>query len=244
MPYRITNFERFMHPDAKRGSTMPWVKTPTNHDGLGYLALMDHPNGEAHFGIWNIILQLAANGSPRGVLATDGGRILGAKEISLKTRAKVPLVEEAISRLLEIGWLEVEGALQATCKQHASLEERRGEDKKKRGEEREPDGSEADSVGPLFSTRDGAWRMSAGFRQSMAELFPTAPLDVEFAKAAAWTESATKKKTARGMHAFLTNWLARNYAKPPTPPAERPTDDALAELAAETARLRAAGQIK
>ena len=77
MAYRIANFERFEHPDAKRGARMPWVKTPTSHDGLGYLALMDHPNGEAHFGIWNIILQLAANGTPRGVLATDGGRVLG-----------------------------------------------------------------------------------------------------------------------------------------------------------------------
>jgi hypothetical protein len=108
----------------------------------------------------------------------------------------------------------------------------------------EPNGSEADSVGPLFTTREGAWRMSAGFRQSLAELFPTAPLDVELAKAAAWTEGATKKKTARGMHAFLMNWLSKDYAKPPTPPAERPSDDAMAELAAETARLRAAGQIK
>ena len=46
------------------------------------------------------------------------------------------------------------------------------------------------------------------------------------------------------MQSFLMNWLGKDYAKPPTPPAERPPDDAMAELAAETARLRAAGQIK
>jgi hypothetical protein len=69
-------------------------------------------------------------------------------------------------------------------------------------------------------------------------------MDVELAKAAAWCEKTTKKKSARGMHAFLTNWLARNYAKPPTPPAEKPTQEGIAALLAEEAQLRAEGKIK
>lgn len=120
---------------------MPWVKTPTDHTGLGYLSLLNHPNGESHFGIWNLILQLAANCSPRGVLITDAGRPMGPREIALKTRARLELIEEAIPRLLDIGWL----GKQARCKQVASKvaenedkparqEERRGEQEERRGD--------------------------------------------------------------------------------------------------------------
>jgi len=109
---------------------------------------------------------------------------------------------------------------------------------------REPDGSEADSVGPLFTTRNGHQRICSGLRQSLVELFPSAPLDVELAKAAAWTANAPRSKTPKDLHRFLLKWLSRDYATPPTPPAERPSDDALAELAALTARDRAEGKIK
>jgi hypothetical protein len=137
---RIKDWSRYMHADCKRSaSALPWVKTPTSHTGLGYLELMDHPNGMAHFGAWVLILQVAAKCPTRGTLVTDSGRCIGARELSLKTRGSVDLFAEAIERLVQIGWLEwaeIESHasnLQATCKQPARLEgEGEGE-----GEERE-----------------------------------------------------------------------------------------------------------
>ena len=136
----ISGWSRYMHADCKRSASMPWVKCPTSHSGLAYLELMDHPNGMAHFAAWILILQVAAkNPTADGMLITDSGRILGARELALKTKGNRDFFDEAIKRLLAIGWLEeVEykgpckqsaSNLQAECVQPACLEERRGEDK-------------------------------------------------------------------------------------------------------------------
>lgn len=104
---RIASWERYEHPDSRKyKGALPWVKSPTTHDGIGLLTLMDHEDGLAHFGAWNFILQLAAKCPVRGVLITDSKRPLLAREISLKTRGAIAVFQVAIERLLEIGWLE------------------------------------------------------------------------------------------------------------------------------------------
>ncbi len=244
---KVVNWDRFEKADSKKCVTMQWVAVPINHSGLGYLEVISRPDGVRTIGGWLLILQLAAQCPRRGVLITDSGRIMGAHEIALKTRAPESDIKSCIKTLLEVGWLEYEnqsGQRPDNVPTSSGLQDRTVQDSTGQDKRQEPDGSEADSVGPLFTTREGSWRMSSGFRTTLAGLFPTAPLDVEIAKAAVWTEKATKRKTAKGMHAFLTNWLARNYAQPPTPPAERPTQEGLAALIAEEAQLRAEGKIK
>lgn len=103
----IVGWHRYEHPDVRRyDSRMPWVKTMTHHDGLGFIELLTHEHGEAHFGVWNLLLQLAANGSPRGFLVTNAGRTMGSREVAMKTHSREPVVAEAIKRLLAIGWIE------------------------------------------------------------------------------------------------------------------------------------------
>jgi hypothetical protein len=247
LAYEIVDWQRYEVADSRKCKVMQWVAVPINQDGLGYIELVTRPDGVRTIGGWLLILQLAARCPKRGLLVSDGGRILGGREIALKTRANEEDIKACLDTLCEVGWIrqvESSGHHPDAIRTPSGLQDRTGQDRTGQDKRQEPNGSDADSVGPLFMTRDGAWRVSVGFRQSLAELYPTAPLDVELAKAAAWTEGAAKKKTARGMHAFLLNWLSKDYTRPPTPPAERPSDDAMAELAAETARLRAAGQIK
>ena len=102
----IVHWHRYEHHDAKKCRRMPWVKTPTDQDGMGFLLLMDHQDGMAHFGAWNLILQLAAKCPRRGVLVTDGGRPLLAKAFSLKCHGSEKTFQVAIDRLVDIGWLE------------------------------------------------------------------------------------------------------------------------------------------
>jgi hypothetical protein len=147
---RIVGWTRYLHADCKRGASkvladgthtsgpLAWVKCPTSHTGLGFLDLMDHPDGMAHFGAWVLILETAARCPVHGTLITDGGRPLGARELALKTRGNADIFAAAISRLLAIGWLEevemqdtckqVASRLQAGCKQVTRPEERRGEE--------------------------------------------------------------------------------------------------------------------
>lgn len=196
---RIVGWSRYMHADCKRSASMPWVKCPTSHAGLGYLELMDHPDGMAHFGAWVLIMQVAAQ-TPQsnGVLITDSGRTLGAREIALKTKGNTDFFEEAIKRLLAIGWLEmvdlddsckqVASNMQATCKQHASLEERRGEETR----------------GDCESVRARTHEAPEG---GMVEVNPEA-LDLEPSPVVRQTPAPTIKPTVS-----LMDWKAHGHGK-------------------------------
>lgn len=88
-------------------TTLSWVRTPNGHDSVSFRRLLKHPNGMAHFGAWNLILQIASKCSTRGLL-TFGKKHEPhtAETIADLTGGSHKVIEEAIARLLEIGWLE------------------------------------------------------------------------------------------------------------------------------------------
>lgn len=247
----IVGWESYEHPDTKRSNAnMPWVKTPTDHNGLSFIEIISHESGAAHFGVWNLLLQLAANGTPRGWLITNSGRIMGAKEIALKTRAKEPIVAEALSRLIAVGWLEeLESASksQAGRKQHASTQERTGEDstgEDSTGEGEDRRDAQADCVGPEFMTTTGVWRMPLSVRASLVAGFPHLDIDGQCAKAAAWTHSSTKRKTVRGMPKFLFNWMNRDRGdRPGNDPAPEALSPEQIAIGLEASRLHREGKL-
>lgn len=110
MTMRIANWERhYETSESKRIKHLLWVATPNTHDSVGYRRLLKHPQGMAHYGAWNLILQTASKCSPRGLLAF--GRAGRREDHTAETLADVTggsesIIREAISRLLEIGWLE------------------------------------------------------------------------------------------------------------------------------------------
>lgn len=85
---------------------MTWVPVPNRMDGDGYTELLDHPNGAAHFGAWNAIVQIASKCEPRGTLLRDCGRPHTSQSLARMSRIPAAVFEEALDRLVEIGWLE------------------------------------------------------------------------------------------------------------------------------------------
>jgi hypothetical protein len=72
--------------------------------------LVGHDQGAAHFGVWNTILMVASRAKPRrGWLMKDDGRPHTAESLARVTRLPETIVSEALTRLLEIGFLEVVG---------------------------------------------------------------------------------------------------------------------------------------
>lgn len=85
---------------------LEWVPIPNDLDGDGYTELVDHPNGAAHFGAWMAIVEIASKCDMRGTLSRRGARPHDAHSLARISRIPVEIFEEAIPRLIEIGWLE------------------------------------------------------------------------------------------------------------------------------------------
>lgn len=107
---RVTNWAvHYETAESRRLVRLAWVPTPNGHDSLGYIDLMDHPNGLTHFGVWNLLLQVASKCPERGLLIGGSGptrRVYDARSIAVLCRVPENAVAEALPRLLAIGWLE------------------------------------------------------------------------------------------------------------------------------------------
>jgi len=97
------HFEK--RPDYKG---LKWVAVPNKLDGSGYTELVDHPDGAAHYGAWIALLLIASKCRPRGTLLWNRQGLLPHDPTSLSRISRIPsaVFQEAIPRLLTIGWLE------------------------------------------------------------------------------------------------------------------------------------------
>lgn len=91
--------------ETKKLKNLSWVPTPNSHNSLGFCELLSHPNGMAHYGAWNLILQVASKCPVRGLLVSGRNKVHDARSIALITRGSERMIQEAIPRLVEIGWL-------------------------------------------------------------------------------------------------------------------------------------------
>lgn len=147
--------EHFEKNRTRELRAMTWVPVPNRFDGDGYTELVDHPDGPAHFGAWIILIEVASKCDPRGTLIRQGpgGALVphDAKSISRMTRFPVPVLESAIARLSEIGWLEVvelaDGLLDAShvdaVPPHGDAALSRARGRGRTGEERGEEGQES-----------------------------------------------------------------------------------------------------
>lgn len=113
--YRIKNWEaNFEKSDNRKAKSMPWVATPTKHDGLSFRRTMAQEDGLALFGAWNLILQIAAKTQPRerrGYLERDGIPMT-SEDVALSTGACKKAIERALTFFSSksIDWIEVVNA--------------------------------------------------------------------------------------------------------------------------------------
>lgn len=105
--YRVVDWDQnFENSRSRQYQKLEWVLVPNKHDGDGYTDLLDHDNGLSHYGAWVLIIQVASKCQPRGTLIRDNGQPHDARSLARITRAPKKMFQEAIERLLNIGWLE------------------------------------------------------------------------------------------------------------------------------------------
>jgi hypothetical protein len=104
---RIVGWSDYFETNESRKIVkLNWVATPNGHDSIAFCELLTHANGLAHYGAWNLILQLASKCPTRGLLKNGKGIAYTARTIAMVTRAPERIVAEALERLVAIGWLE------------------------------------------------------------------------------------------------------------------------------------------
>lgn len=114
--YRIRDWDKHFENNRTRDlKELRFVILPNKHDGDGYTELLDHPNGAAHYGAWVAIVQVASKCDPRGTLLRqsrtplrDSAEAHNSASLARITRIPKDVFEEAIPRLVQIGWLEAE----------------------------------------------------------------------------------------------------------------------------------------
>jgi hypothetical protein len=109
--YRVRDWSKHFENNRTRElKELRFVILPNKHDGDGYTELLDHPNGAAHYGAWCSIVQVASKCDPRGTLLRDGARPHDSSSLSRLTRIPKEIFDEALPRLISVGWLSSESA--------------------------------------------------------------------------------------------------------------------------------------
>lgn len=112
MILRIRDWDlHFENSSSRKLKRLDWVAVPNKTDGEGYTALVDHPNAAAHLGAWLAIVEVASKQAPSenrgnlpGGICHDIGGI--CRSLGRMSRLPAKVFEEALPRLIEIGWLE------------------------------------------------------------------------------------------------------------------------------------------
>lgn len=103
----ITNWkDNFENNRTKELKKLMWVPMPNKHDGDGYTELLDHKNGASHYGAWCALVQVASKCDPRGSLLRDSGKPHDSVTLERITRIPKSVWNEALPRLLSIGWID------------------------------------------------------------------------------------------------------------------------------------------
>ena len=107
--YQIKNWDdNFEVAQGRKCTVMKWCAVPNSHSGNGYLEIAEHPESVKLFCAWNLIVQVASKMKTRGLLVSDSGKPLTAKQMSRITRYPVEIFELAFEVLCsdDIGWME------------------------------------------------------------------------------------------------------------------------------------------
>lgn len=96
----------FENAASRKIDNLPWIRMPNRHDGDSYVQLLEgHPDGAAHYGCWALIVQVASKTQKRGWLIRKDGSPHTADTISRIVRVRPEVMTQAITRLLDLGWL-------------------------------------------------------------------------------------------------------------------------------------------
>jgi hypothetical protein len=108
MGWRIAGWKKHFENNRTRElKKMEWVPLPNRMDDAGYVELLDHRDGAAHFGAWVALVEIASRCRERGSLTRDGSKAHTYNSLARISRIPEELFRAAIPRLMEMGWLEL-----------------------------------------------------------------------------------------------------------------------------------------
>lgn len=234
--YRIKDWERHFETSETRKtkSFSKFVPMPNRFDSAGYASFMCHPEAERLYGAWVVVVSVASRCSPRGTLVRGDGKPHTPQTLSAISRFKPKTFEILFSHATteDVDWLEMlsdgtpadtsgdQRTPADTSGHHPRGEERRGEEK--RGDEKRvvtcaetcgDAGSAPDSVVMVFPC-DGSpneWKLMQSRVSKLQSLYPSLDVLMECRKALQYVEDKpSRKKTTKGMAAYLTGWMNRS----------------------------------
>lgn len=232
--YRIKNWAmHFETSDTRKVKEFSkYVPLPNRFDTAGYASLLDHAEGERHYGAWCAMVGIASRCTPRGTLLRKDGRPHTPASMSAMTRFKAKTFEALLARIVggDIDWIEaVETDHPDTSEririhpdetERDRLEERRGEENRReeiRGEEGCSEiaqgVSEPDREVMVFQCdgKSSTWKLMNSRVRLLESLYPSLDVLTECRKAAQWLEdNPAKRKTSGGMARFLSSWMERS----------------------------------
>jgi hypothetical protein len=90
------------------GHRLPWEALPNRFDGSKSAELITSPNGVQRYAVWCTVLAIASWGplAERGYLRRTDGSPHTPTSLSLIMRIPAPIYEDALSALIQLGWLE------------------------------------------------------------------------------------------------------------------------------------------
>jgi hypothetical protein len=204
-----------------------WVAFPTKHDGKSYRRLTRHVDGERAMLAFVMMVEVAAKMPKRGVLADENGP-LTAEDLSDMTGWEVSLFELGFKLLsnIRINWIEsvacpdksgVVGSSPAT------LQDITRQDRKICVEPPKATPTPADTRRPEeipfpeFPTSGNprTWLLTDAWISELSTAYSGIDVRGECRKAHAWIKANIgRRKTARGMKAFLQRWIANAVDSP------------------------------
>jgi hypothetical protein len=233
--YQVLNWdENFENYKSREVDDCSFVCVPNKQHGMGLTRILAEPDGAAIYGVWNLILGACSRQRrPRdGWLTHDGtaeGTAWTVDDLALRWRR----TREEVTRDLEflcsdaVGWMvrherDLETSTPAVPGEYPSSTVK-GRERKGMEEKGMEDGCSAAARGaepspvvlefPVAHRKGHAetWPLRDDYVAELATAFPALNVPEQCRKALAWVRAnPSRKKTARGMRAFLFSWMDRS----------------------------------
>ena len=206
----IPNFEeQYLTSTMKRYKmkTPAWMRVPT--DSVEVVQLINgHPDGLAHLGAWERLQAWAVRNWKTSGLFVVRQRPMSLTDIAIHSGLQpshVPILEEAIPRYIDLGWLE---------KRSSNDLETIMETIEKRFEERIQNRTVQNKT-IQWSKDSGFTNISDSDMKGWIETHPNLDIEHELKKMADWLKS--NPRGYKQYRRFITNWLNRARPNGPAP---------------------------
>mgnify|MGYP001573014906 CR=1 FL=1 len=215
MAIEIVDWDKHYENNRTRDlKQMQWVPMPNRQDGDGYTELVDHPNGAAHFGIWCALVQVASRCDPRGTLLRDSAVPHDCDSLARMTRLPIQLWQEALPRLLSIGWIRdceipQEGA---TIPHPSAMNGMEWNGKNGMEKVSTPDAPALRTKPALYyDFTTSLWHGISDEQVALwAEAYPAVDVDLELRQMGEWCKSNGARGKKQDWKRFIVNWLKRS----------------------------------